>query len=151
MPSGGGYQTSQQQQQQQAQHGAVNGANGYISPQYGWYISMTPPTPPQFHDSSNSEANKNREGHQQKQYNTLQQQYQFHNTNGTNGFRTQNQQLLPPLQQQLLPPLQQQFQQNNNNMERHSDQVGTMKTRPVFTRSLKGVPNDTSGWPSVPL
>lgn len=132
-------------QQQQTQHGAVNGANGYISPQYGWYISMTPPTPPQFHDPSNSNANKNSEGQQQQQqqqYNTLQQQYQFHNTNGTTGFHPQNQQLLPPLQQ---------FQQKNNSMERQSNQVNTTTTRPVFTRSLKGVPNDTSGWPSVPL
>ena len=34
-----------------------NNTNGYISPQYGWYVSTTPPTPEQFsHKNSSSSS-----------------------------------------------------------------------------------------------
>lgn len=40
MPSGGGII--------KAGNVALNGGNGYISPQWGWYISTTPPSPEKY-------------------------------------------------------------------------------------------------------
>lgn len=158
MPSGGGYQQPQQHQlqlqHQQPHHAGANGANGYISPQYGWYISMTPPTPPHFHESSsNSDGNnKNDESYNNTQYQTLQQQYHFHNPkNKGNGFSTQNEQLLPPLQQYQQSSLTQTSINNKNIGKFPKAGQDAIAARPIFTRSLKGVPNNTSGWPSVPL
>jgi len=41
MPTGGGIM--------KAGNVALSGGNGYISPQWGWYISTTPPTPEKYH------------------------------------------------------------------------------------------------------
>ena len=41
MPSGGGFKATP----------GGNG-NGYVSPQWGWYISTTPPTPEKYSDSN---------------------------------------------------------------------------------------------------
>jgi hypothetical protein len=134
MPSGGGMQqgssssssssnSNSQYYPQPNSNNNVNNPNGYISPQYGWYISMTPPTPQHYPDASSSK----------------------------NG-----QQLLPP--QSTFSGNADQTMHNNNH---NNSKLSTMKTvthqgpppinRPVFTRSLKGVPNNISGWPSVPL
>lgn len=138
MPTGGGYQQMQQNQissQQQQHHQSSNNANGYISPQYGWYISMTPPTPPHYHDSSQI----NKKGGQ-----LMQPQQQ------------------PPSQPQKKTQNGHTLQINNQNTIKKPATYMTTATngfvegrvappKPVFTRSLKGVPNNTSGWPSVPL
>lgn len=138
MPTGGGYQQMQQNQissQQQQHHQSSNNANGYISPQYGWYISMTPPTPPHYHDSSQI----NKKGGQ-----LMQPQQQ------------------PPSQPQKKSQNGHTLQINNQNTIKKPATYMTTATngfvegrvappKPVFTRSLKGVPNNTSGWPSVPL
>jgi len=52
MPTGGGIMKTG--------NVALSGGNGYISPQWGWYISTTPPTTPKHH----FRAGKNSEGHQ---------------------------------------------------------------------------------------
>ena len=141
MPTGGGYQQIQQnqissQQHQQQHHQSSNNANGYISPQYGWYISMTPPTPPHYHDTSQ--------------------------------INRKDAQLMQPQQQASQPQQKSQnghmLQINNQNTRSIKKPTTCMTTatndfiggrvvpsKPVFTRSLKGVPNNTSGWPSVPL
>jgi hypothetical protein len=119
MPTGGGIQQYHQQQQQQQplhhqQQPSSANPTGYYSPQYGWYISMTPPTPPKYaYVDTPSSTVENKDGRQTK-----------------NEISQQKQQ--DPKQQILRP----------------SHQV---PSRPVFTRNLKGIPNNTSGWPSVPL
>lgn len=144
MPTGGGLQQQQHQQpQQQHHHQQVNSAdvnvNGYISPQYGWYISMTPPTPPHYHDSSSSSSSATRAKNGQPQQQPQQQQQHI--------FKQH------PHHQQILPPLQ--MIHNDGKKPILTTQVVVpqpqLPTRPVFTRSLKGIPNNTSGWPSVPL
>jgi len=52
MPTGGGIMKTG--------NVALSGGNGYISPQWGWYISTTPPTPEKYHVS----GQKIREQHQ---------------------------------------------------------------------------------------
>jgi hypothetical protein len=135
MPSGGGMsqsQNNQQYQQSSNNNNHPNHPNGYISPQYGWYISMTPPTPPHYPDTSSYSSSKN-------------------------GQQVESQQVVR--KQQLLRP---QHNNNNGNMEQitmnndnnimKKSQGSVPINRPVFTRGLKGVPKHSiSGWPSVPL
>ncbi len=119
MPSGGGMQqgssinSSCNSNSQSYPQPNTNDPNGYISPQYGWYISMTPPTPQHYPDASSS---KNGHGNID----------QTMNNNNHNNHKLSTKNTIP---HQGPPPL----------------------NKPVFTRSLKGVPNNISGWPSVPL
>lgn len=134
MPTGGGLQQGQQQYHNQQ----PSNGNGYISPQYGWYISMTPPTPPHYHEThSSSMATLKKEIPLQHQEQQILQQNQL------------NGKMNPQHHQYILP-----MSNNNNGGKPVSHVLGqppTAPPRPVFTRSLKGVPNNTSGWPSVPL
>ena len=150
MPTGGGLQLGQQyhQQQQQQQQQQPNNGNGYISPQYGWYISMTPPTPPQYHEASTSKRKKDRQQQQQQQQPQPQpqnyQQNQILQQQQLNG-KVHQQQILPLTHNDGKPIIM------TTAATQGMGQPPAVPTRPVFTRNLKGVPNNTSGWPSVPL
>jgi len=51
MPSGGGIL--------KAGNVALNGGNGYISPQWGWYISTTPPSPEKYYSNAEKGTEEN--------------------------------------------------------------------------------------------
>eukprot|EP00551_Chaetoceros_affinis_P007557 CAMPEP_0203683524 /NCGR_PEP_ID=MMETSP0090-20130426/47569_1 /ASSEMBLY_ACC=CAM_ASM_001088 /TAXON_ID=426623 /ORGANISM="Chaetoceros affinis, Strain CCMP159" /LENGTH=400 /DNA_ID=CAMNT_0050552673 /DNA_START=374 /DNA_END=1576 /DNA_ORIENTATION=- len=156
MPSGGGLQQGpgQQQYQQQQQHQQQqqpNNGNGYISPQYGWYISMTPPTPPHYPEVSSSSSSTKATGKRESQQQQQQEQHvlQQSQLNGKMYPPQQHHQIQQPQHHHYILPM-----TNNNGVKPVSHVLGQhppAPPRPVFTRSLKGVPNNTSGWPSVPL
>ena len=143
MPTGGGMQQQSQSSGQQHPAGSNTGnnVNGYISPQYGWYISMTPPSPTHYHDSSSlssSPTKRIKDGQQFQQHQQLQQQQQQQQINGR--FHQHNNGKLPAMMSST----------TTTSTQVIPMPVGPPK-RPVFTRNLKGIPNNTSGWPSVPL
>jgi len=151
MPSGGGLVggvgVGGPSHNQAQQSKASNSSNGYISPQYGWYISMTPPTPPHYHNHTHG----NGHGHGNDAANGA-------NSNNTNRKTTSEPQQIihehQPFQvhgNQQLYHQQQTTHMHNGNVAPDGRPMMMPHSRPVFTRNLKGIPNNTSGWPSVPL
>lgn len=140
MPSGG------QSGQVPSSHGhpQVNGngntnmninvnVNGYISPQWGWYISTTPPTP-EYHSSTSK-------NNQTSNMNMINPQANHGHPN-------------PFVKQPWNPttaPIQESTtgQSPSSYSYRHAPQQNLRPPpKPVFT---KGTPNCSSGWPTVPL
>ncbi len=102
----------------------VNTKNGYISPQWGWYISTTPPTPEYLQNSVNTNVNTNQgQPHQVATKNESQQQHADTNRN-------------------VFVPSRQQWNPSTTPIREVS------LSKPVFN---KGNPNYSSGWPTVPL
>lgn len=52
MPSGGGII--------KAGNVTLNGGNGHISPQWGWYITTTPPTPEKYYSNVAKDTEENK-------------------------------------------------------------------------------------------
>uniref|UniRef100_A0A7S2W487 Uncharacterized protein n=1 Tax=Eucampia antarctica TaxID=49252 RepID=A0A7S2W487_9STRA len=86
----------------------MKNTNGYISPQWGWYISTTPPTPERY--SSKKMKSLDNSGPN------------ISNVDGNESVRC-----------------------NNSNSSTNDSNT------PIFTREIKGIPKNVSGWPSVPL
>jgi len=82
---------------------SVKNSNGCISPQWGWYISTTPPTPERYCS---------------KKIKSL----------GNSGS----------------------IFDGNEIVQRNNSIMNGSKT-PIFTREIKGIPKNVSGWPSVPF
>ena len=120
MPTGGGLQQIPNRNQ----------VNNNISPQYGWYISMTPPTPPHYHIPSSSSSS---------QHAIPAPSLQHPQHNGSK-FYPQNTKSVHILQRN-----------NDNHQTIRTAAKTTVASKPVFKRSLKGIPNNTYGWPSVPM
>lgn len=101
--------------------------NGYISPQYGWYVSTTPPTPEHFSQSKSVTKSSSRQQESPPfptNFSTsTQKQTKVGTTRGNGHTRCP------------IP--------NNKKM----GPKRLITKRPVFT---KGVPN-SMGWPSVPM
>jgi len=142
MPSGGGVHANT------AQGGPPSAScnptvsvsvNGYISPQWGWYISTTPPTP-EYHQSAHAASISAPTGTGVSLPSHMMNPQASHGHAHTDPF----------IKQQWNPttaPIQESAPVSSS-LSSSQHRYHHPHPKPVFT---KGAPNYSSGWPTVPL